>query len=58
MSRAIRSSKRRVANCAPFSWTSIAETDEDIPISARKVHRRKAGEALSPAREPIAVEEL
>jgi len=34
---------------------AIAEADEDIPISATKVHCRKAGEALSPAREPIAV---
>ena len=34
---------------------AIAEVDEDIPISATKVHRRKAGEALSPVREPIPV---
>jgi predicted phage terminase large subunit-like protein len=38
-----------------LSLPAIAEADEDIPISATKVHRRKAGEALSPAREPIAV---
>ncbi len=41
-------------------WTvlnlpAIAVADQDIPISATKVHCRKAGEALSPAREPIAV---
>jgi predicted phage terminase large subunit-like protein len=34
---------------------AIAEADEDIPISAPEVHRRRVGEALSPAREPIAV---
>jgi predicted phage terminase large subunit-like protein len=41
-------------------WTllnlpAIAVADQDIPISATTVHCRKAGEALSPAREPIAV---
>ena len=34
---------------------AIAEADNDIPISATEFHRRKAGDALSPAREPIAV---
>ena len=34
---------------------AIAEIDEDIPISDTKVYHRKAGEALSPEREPIAV---
>ena len=34
---------------------AIAEADEDIPISAENVHHRKAGEALSPAREPLSV---
>ena len=34
---------------------AIAEIDEDIPISATKVYRRKAGEPLSPVREPITV---
>jgi len=34
---------------------AIAEAAEDIPISATEFHRRKAGDALSPAREPIAV---
>jgi predicted phage terminase large subunit-like protein len=34
---------------------AIAEVDEGIPISATTVFRRKAGEALSPAREPIPV---
>jgi predicted phage terminase large subunit-like protein len=32
---------------------AIAEIDEDIPISDTKVYHRKAGEALSPEREPI-----
>jgi predicted phage terminase large subunit-like protein len=41
-------------------WTvlnlpAIAEIDEDIPISAIEVHRRKAGEVLSPEREPLSV---
>ena len=41
-------------------WTvlnlpAIAEVDEDIPTSATTVHRRKAGEALSPQRETIPV---
>jgi predicted phage terminase large subunit-like protein len=34
---------------------AIAEIDEDIPISETMVHHRKAGEALSPEREPIPV---
>ena len=34
---------------------AIAEADEDIPISATSVYRRKAGEALSPVREPLSV---
>jgi predicted phage terminase large subunit-like protein len=34
---------------------AIAEADEVIPISDTEVHCRKAGEALSPVREPIAV---
>jgi predicted phage terminase large subunit-like protein len=41
-------------------WTvlrlpAIAEVDEDIPISRKVVYHRKAGEALSPEREPLAV---
>src|SRR5271169_1690750 len=45
-------------------WTvlnlpAIAEVDEDIPISATEVYHRRAGEALSPVREPLSVlEEL
>ena len=34
---------------------AIAEVDEDIPISATEVYHRKAGEALSPVREPLSV---
>ena len=34
---------------------AIAEADEDIRISATTVYQRRAGEALSPVREPIAV---
>ena len=34
---------------------AIADADEDIPISAENVHHRKAGEALSPVREPLSV---
>jgi predicted phage terminase large subunit-like protein len=34
---------------------AIAEIDEVIPISATEFHRRKAGEALSPVREPLSV---
>jgi predicted phage terminase large subunit-like protein len=34
---------------------AIAEADEDIPISAENVYHRKAGEALSPVREPLSV---
>jgi predicted phage terminase large subunit-like protein len=34
---------------------AIAEADEVIPISDTEIHCRKAGEALSPVREPIAV---
>jgi predicted phage terminase large subunit-like protein len=34
---------------------AIAEADEDIPTSATDVHHRKAGEALSPEREPLRV---
>ena len=37
---------------------AIAEIDEDIPISDTKVYHRKAGEALSPEREPISVLEI
>jgi len=41
-------------------WThlnlpAIAETDEIIPIGGGRMHRRAIGEALHPAREPIAV---
>ena len=35
-----------------LSLPAIAEIDEDIPILEGKVHRRRAGEALSPGREP------
>jgi len=34
---------------------AIAEADEDIPISATEVYHRRAGEALSPVREPLSV---
>ncbi len=34
---------------------AIAEVDEDIPISAMESYPRKAGEALSPLREPLPV---
>ena len=39
-------------------WTvlnlpAIAEIDEDIPLSLTDVHRRKAGDVLSPQREPL-----
>ncbi len=34
---------------------AIAQLDEDIAISATKVHHRLAGEALSPEREPLSV---
>jgi hypothetical protein len=34
---------------------AIAETDQEIPIGAAAVHRRKKGEALHPAREPLEV---
>jgi len=44
----------------PDEWTvlnlpAIAEVDEDIPISATEFHHRRAGEALSPVREPLSV---
>jgi predicted phage terminase large subunit-like protein len=38
-----------------LSLPAIAEIDEDIPISKGKVYRRRAGEALSSEREPLAV---
>jgi hypothetical protein len=38
-----------------LSLPAIAPIDEDIPISADKIYHRKAGEALSPEREPLAV---
>jgi predicted phage terminase large subunit-like protein len=38
-----------------LSLPAIAEIDEVIPISDRKVHRRRVGEALSPEREPLSV---
>src|SRR5271155_1862759 len=34
---------------------AIAEGDEDVPTSATKVYHRKAGQALSPVREPLSV---
>jgi predicted phage terminase large subunit-like protein len=34
---------------------AIAEVDEDVPISATEVYHRRAGEALSPVREPLSV---
>ena len=37
------------------SLPAIAYVDEVIPISAERVYRRKAGEALSPEREPLQV---
>jgi len=41
-----------------LSLPAIAEIDEDIPISEGRVSRRKAGEALSPEREPLTVLEV
>jgi hypothetical protein len=38
-----------------LSLPAIAPIDEDIPISADRIYHRKAGEALSPEREPLAV---
>jgi predicted phage terminase large subunit-like protein len=38
-----------------FSLPAVAYTDEVIPLSAERVYRRKAGEALSPEREPLYV---
>ena len=38
-----------------FSLPAIACCDEVIPISAERSYRRKAGEALSPEREPLHV---
>jgi predicted phage terminase large subunit-like protein len=38
-----------------LSLPAVAEIDEDIPISRKEVYHRKAGEALSPEREPLAV---
>src|SRR5271156_1661776 len=41
-----------------LSLPAIAEIDQDIPISQGKVYRRRAGEALSSEREPLAVLEI
>jgi hypothetical protein len=41
-----------------LSLPAIAEIDEDIPIARTEVYRRRAGEALSPQREPRTVLEL
>jgi predicted phage terminase large subunit-like protein len=38
-----------------FSLPAVADSDEVIPLSATRSHRRKAGEALSPEREPLYV---
>jgi predicted phage terminase large subunit-like protein len=38
-----------------LSLPAIADSDETIPISAERVYCRKAGEALSPEREPLYV---
>jgi predicted phage terminase large subunit-like protein len=38
-----------------LSLPAIAPVDEDIRISADKIYHRKAGEALSPEREPLPV---
>jgi predicted phage terminase large subunit-like protein len=38
-----------------LSLPALAEIDEDVPISEGKVYRRRAGEALSPEREPLVV---
>ncbi len=41
------------------SFPAIAPADEEIPIGDGRIHRRRAGEALHPTREPLAVlEEL
>jgi hypothetical protein len=59
----LRRTERAIVLSTSDEWEvlnlpAIAEADEDIPISATKVHCRKAGEALSPAREPISVLEI
>jgi predicted phage terminase large subunit-like protein len=38
-----------------FSLPAIAYSDEVIPLSPQRAYRRKAGEALSPEREPLHV---
>jgi len=38
-----------------LSLPAIAHHDATIPLSAERIHHRKAGEALSPEREPLAV---
>jgi predicted phage terminase large subunit-like protein len=38
-----------------LSLPAIAYSDEFIPLSAKRVHHRKSGEALSPEREPLDV---
>jgi len=38
-----------------FSLPAVAYSDEVIPLSAERAYRRKAGEALSPEREPLHV---
>ena len=46
---------RPVRRMGVLNLPAIAESDENIPISATDVYRRKAGEALSPEREPLSV---
>ncbi|MBC2667199.1 phage terminase large subunit [Novosphingobium flavum] len=38
-----------------LTLAAIAEVDMTIPLTRRRVHRRKAGELLHPAREPLPV---
>ena len=38
-----------------LSLPAVAEIDEDIPISRKDLYHRKAGDALPPEREPLAV---
>ena len=38
-----------------LSLPAVADSDEVIPLSAERIYRRKAGEALSPEREPLHV---
>ncbi len=43
------------ADWTVLSLPAIAEVDEEVAIGEGKVHKRRAGEALNPEREPLAV---